>query len=108
MICHDMTGFHGLSPQLLLKGSLFTERHLAGDKELAHWYMKGKDDSITHMLCSGNGFPTKTVHNFPTFTHQVVWDQACVQERRDIRSMNVWARDLTQALADRRNGRVDG
>jgi hypothetical protein len=35
-------------------------------------------------------------------------DLGMTAERKDMRSMTVWERDLAQALADRKRGRVDG
>lgn len=62
---------------------------------------RGKDASIIHMLAGGNGFPLD-IHLSTAF------NIGCTQERRDLRSILVWAKDLNQCAVDRKNGRVEG
>lgn len=66
---------------------------------------EGKDAAITHMLHGGNGFPEQLPADHLA---EVQFSLGVQQERRDLRANNIWAADLTQALADRKRGRCNG
>lgn len=104
MLCHSLITIVRDS-KLLLKGSFKTERlYLMKDCHSTSLYHLGKDDSINHMLGGGNGFPAK--HGVDHY-EDTLMDAGAIVERRDMRANQVWARDLTQALSDRKHGRVD-
>lgn len=95
-----------IPPHRLVHGAGFAEptRSSLASEELRLLH-SGKERSIHHMLTGGNGFPDND-----SFSHyaQTVMDAGATNERRDLRSLQVWSRDLTQCQADRKRGRCDG
>jgi hypothetical protein len=90
MICHDLQQI-GIHNEALIAGSRMHDMERCPDgstmQELDAFH-RGKEDSIDHMLAGGNGFaPT----SFQSHVMRSVHDTGCTIERRDLRSLTVWA-----------------
>jgi hypothetical protein len=118
MICHELSllcssdargvrnaHVNSFSPRALMHGSTMHELKCISDLSVFELdcMHAGKIASIVHMLEGGNGFASNP-YNTPMA--RVPFDNGCVIERNDIRSMKAWATDLSLAMEDRRRGRV--
>jgi hypothetical protein len=108
MLCYQLSKLVPID--LLIKGSLVELGNQRPECRLRYpaWrgIWQGKDEAILHMCSGGNGFPETRGYGDPVLEAQ--FDLGVQQERRDQRANNVWATDLTQALADRKRGRCNG
>lgn len=73
----------------------YFERVMAEEFSELH---EGLDASINHMMNGGNGFPDTSRCG--------IFDVACAQERRDLRSLHVWSSDFEQCKRDKEGGRT--
>jgi hypothetical protein len=106
MICTALTTL-GLSVDQLMTGDMaFDEPHEYLNVRQVVAYHHGKEMAIDNMLASGNAYSHQPEHSDHLL--RTIMDLGMTAERKDMRSMTVWERDLAQALADRKRGRVDG
>lgn len=104
MICHNLIGIAHLNEVALRCGSSMHELNHRGDLTISELDVinDGKEAGIRDMLAGGNGFP---IGHYSTIM-ATAFDSGCTIERRDLRSLRLWERDLQQCLADRKKGAV--
>lgn len=105
MICGQLSTISSFSLRGLEIGSRMQEYstydYTLSDKEL-NAIREGRDRAICHLILNGNGFAEPPTHYD---IHEIsAFDIGVTQERRDLRSMLVWSRDLNQCKADMKKG----